>query len=79
MWFKNGCEAEYREFLAQSGLKALGHPADRAPRPLVEGEPCDRHLLFIWPGTKRTLRGAAIQIAAAETTQHPIARRNASL
>ena len=31
------------------------------------------------PGTTRTLRGAAIQIAGAETTQHPIARKNASL
>ena len=30
------------------------------------------------PGTERTLRGAAIQIAAAETTQQPTARRNPS-
>jgi hypothetical protein len=37
-----------------------------------------RHVLGSWPATTRILRGAAIQIAAAETAQHPMIRTKAS-
>jgi hypothetical protein len=37
------------------------------------------HELDTRPGTRRTVRGAAIQTAAAEMAQHAIARRKASL
>jgi hypothetical protein len=37
------------------------------------------HSLDIRPATRRTLRGAAIQIAATETMQHAMTRRKTSL
>ena len=39
----------------------------------------DQKLAGIRPGTTRTFRGAAIQIAAIDTQQHPIVSQNANL
>ena len=47
-------------------------------KPVSESDLHCGHLRGIRPGTRRTLRGAAIQIAAADVTQHTMATAKAS-
>ena len=68
--------------LVQDGLPTseeftlAGHPAGRAVSLKVRAGSVGAR--GTRPGTSRTLRGAAIQIAPAETTQHAMARMKAS-
>src|SRR5262245_28161781 len=64
----------------QLALARLGQGREPMASPLeaYRRSQLERCGLSALPGTERTLRGAAIQIAAAEMTQQPIASRNPS-
>ena len=64
-------------------VRRAGHPANRQPtaakRPLNSGRIASHAVCWTRPATARTLRGAANQMATAESAQQPMAIQKASV